>query len=142
MVNRRRDGAAVKHRGCFDDRKGPPSRYFRALVLAALCVLTVPALAGVPHDPIVARGEHIARLVCSACHIVAVDQEFPPMLTKPAPDFQDLANRPGVTSKSVERFVTHTHWDLDSIPMSMPDPMVNRDEAYAVALYIMSLRKP
>jgi mono/diheme cytochrome c family protein len=110
---------------------------------AALWAFGSAALAGtMSHDPAVARGEHIARLVCSACHLVAVDQEYPPMLNHPAPDFSDIANRPGTTADSVQKFVTHTHWNLQAIPLSMPDMMLSKDETRAVALYIMSLRKP
>jgi hypothetical protein len=114
-----------------------------ALSSAALWGLSSIALAGtVPHDPQVARGEHIARLICSACHLVAADQEYPPMLNHPAPDFRDIANRPGTTADSVQRFVTHTHWNFEAIPLSMPDMMLSKDETRAVALYITSLRKP
>jgi mono/diheme cytochrome c family protein len=101
-----------------------------------------PTLASVPHDPGVARGEHIARMVCAACHTVASDQETPPMLKRPAPDFREVANRPDVTADSVQEFVTHTHRNIQSLPMSTPDPKLSEDEARAVALYIMSLRKP
>ena len=114
-----------------------------ALTSAALWTFGSVAHAGtVPHDPTVARGEHIARLVCSTCHLVAVDQEYPPMLNHPAPDFSDIANRPGTSADSVQKFVTHTHWNLQAIPLSMPDMMLSKDETRAVALYIMSLRKP
>jgi hypothetical protein len=114
-----------------------------ALAAAAHWAFGSVALAGtVSHDPAVARGEHIARLVCSTCHLVAVDQEYPPMLNHPAPDFSDIANRPGTSADSVQKFVTHTHWNLQAIPLSMPDMMLSKDETRAVALYIMSLRKP
>jgi len=92
-------------------------------------------------DPVVARGDHIARSVCSACHIVAADQEFPPLLVNPAPSFSDVANRPGTSSHSLERFITATHWDLDKLPMSMPNPRLTKEETVAVARYILSLHK-
>src|SRR5450631_112941 len=89
-----------------------------------------------------ARGEHVARLVCSACHIVARDQEFPPMLRPPAPSFETIANRPAITSQAVRHFVLQTHWDLKTLPMQMPNPMLPTPDANAVAAYVLSLRKP
>ena len=66
---------------------------------------------------------------------------FPPLLVNPAPSFSDVANRPGTSSHSLERFITATHWDLDKLPMSMPNPRLTKEETVAVARYILSLRK-
>jgi mono/diheme cytochrome c family protein len=112
-------------------------------ILAILALLAaLPAQAQkMRWDPVVARGDHIARSVCSACHMVAADQEFPPLLVSPAPSFADVANRPGTSSRSLERFITSTHWDLDKLPMSMPNLMLSKEETVAVARYILSLRK-
>ncbi|HYB65752.1 MAG TPA: c-type cytochrome [Steroidobacteraceae bacterium] len=114
-----------------------------ALAAALLCALCTPrsSAAGVPTTPELARGEHIARLVCSACHVVATDQEFPPLLRQATPAFAEIANRPGVTAESLQRFVTTTHWDVDRLPMSMPNPMLSSAEAQAVSRYIVSLRQ-
>ena len=115
-----------------------------ALVLAgaALCALCASSLfaAGVPTTPEVARGEHVARLVCSACHVVAADQDYPPLLNQATPTFAEIANRPGVTVESLRRFITTTHWDVDKLPMSMPNQMLSPAEAQAVSRYILSLR--
>jgi mono/diheme cytochrome c family protein len=113
-----------------------------ALVCATLCGLIAQrAIAdAIPATPQAARGEHIARLICSACHVVAQDQEFPPILTKPAPSFAEIANRPGVTAGSLQRFIVGTHWDTDTLPMTMPNPMLTADQAHAVSRYILSLR--
>jgi len=114
-----------------------------ALAAAALCALCTPrtSAADVPQAADVARGEHIARLICSACHVVAVDQEFPPLLRQATPSFAEIANRPGVTAESLQRFITTTHWDVDKLPMSMPNPMLSKPEVQAVTRYILSLRK-
>ncbi len=113
------------------------------LAAAALCALCTPrtSAAGVPTTPELARGEHVARLVCSACHVVATDQEFPPLLKQAAPAFAEIANRPGVTAQSLQRFINTTHWDVDKLPMSMPNPMLSRSESQAVTRYILSLRR-
>jgi cytochrome c551/c552 len=121
----------------------PPPITALAFAAALLCALCTPrtSTAGVPTTPEVARGEHIARLVCSACHVVATDQEFPPLLKQATPSFAEIANRPGVTGESLQRFITTTHWDVDKLPMSMPNPMLSKSETQAVSRYILSLRR-
>ncbi len=114
-----------------------------AQVLAAISLsASLPALGDAADSltPEVARGEHLARLICSACHVVARDQEYPPILRKPAPSFFDIASRPGVSAQSLQHFITNTHWDVDKIPMSMPNPGIGKNDVRAVALYILSLR--
>lgn len=93
-----------------------------------------------PESASVARGEHIARLICSACHVVAKDQEYPPILDTPGPNFFDIANRPGTTQRSLRHFITTTHWDEQTLPMAMPNPMLTPEDTRAVASYIVSLR--
>jgi mono/diheme cytochrome c family protein len=113
-----------------------------ALAAAGLSALYAArgSAAGVPSTPDVARGEHIAGLVCAACHVVAVDQEYPPILNQQTPSFADIANRPGISARYLERFITTTHWDIDKLPMSMPNPQLSKAETAAVSLYILSLR--
>jgi len=113
-----------------------------ALAAAGLCALCTPRVsaAGVPRTPQVARGEHIARVACAGCHMVTVDQEYPPILNQQPPTFADIANRPGVNAGYLQRFIVTTHWDVDKLPMSMPNPQLNKAEADAVSRYILSLR--
>lgn len=94
-----------------------------------------------PADPMLARGKQIARQRCSACHVVAGAQEFPPLLHSQEPGFAEIANRPSTTNKSIQKFITTTHWDGKTIPMTMPDPMLTPEQVMAVSRYIMSLRK-
>jgi len=105
--------------------------------LIGLCGLLAQS---VQADSSAKTGEHIARLVCSACHVVASDQEFPPILVKPAPGFKDLANRPGTTAQTLQHFILNTHWDVGTIPMTMPNPMLTHEQAEAVSRYVLSLR--
>jgi mono/diheme cytochrome c family protein len=86
-----------------------------------------------------AHGEHIARFICSSCHIVAKDQEFAPILEWATPSFFDIANRPGTSVESLEHFITQTHWDTDKLPMTMPNPQLTKEQTRAVARYILSL---
>ncbi len=107
----------------------------------ASAAASTPASAAEPaRSAVTARGEHIARIICSACHVVAKDQEYPPILDTPGPSFYDVANRPGTTERSLRHFIATTHWDVKSIPMSMPNPMLLPEDTRAVARYIVSLR--
>jgi cytochrome c len=112
-------------------------------LLAVLSILYGCGLAEAknPSRATIARGEHLARLVCSACHVVAADQEIPPLLQPPAPSFSSIAARPGTTAKSIRHFVMTTHWDMKTLPMTMPDMMIVPEDASAVAAYIMSLKE-
>ena len=92
------------------------------------------------HTGTVARGAEIAQQICSACHVVASDQNFPPLLRQPAPPFEQIAQRPDVTEKSLRHFITTTHWDEKTLPMTMPNPELTDEQTVAVARYILSLR--
>jgi mono/diheme cytochrome c family protein len=87
------------------------------------------------------RGEQIAQAQCSACHIVAEHQQFMPLLREPAPSFESIANRPDTTEKSLRHFVATTHWDLKTVPITMPDPELSRDDTTAIIRYILTLRR-
>ena len=115
-----------------------------ALIGAVVCglfSLRVPAQASGDAAEL-ARGEHIARFVCADCHVVAKDQEFPPLLKKPAPSFLDIANRPGVSAQSLEHFITTTHWDNpETLQLTMPALLATPEQTRAVTRYILSLKK-
>jgi mono/diheme cytochrome c family protein len=114
--------------------------------LGALAYFVVCAAVGMPahsQQPLetLQRGQHIAQLVCSACHVVARDQEFPPILRPPAPSFEEIANRPDMSLRTVQRFVLQTHWDTKTLPMQMPAQMLPKSDTTAVARYVLSFRK-
>jgi mono/diheme cytochrome c family protein len=92
-------------------------------------------------DPVAARGEQLARVQCSACHVVASDQALPPLRQLPTPSFDEIANRPKTSEKSLQRFIATTHWDMKSVPMTMPAQLLTKEETAAVSRYILSLRK-
>ena len=87
-----------------------------------------------------ALGDHIARTICSACHVVASDQDFPPLLIQPAPPFAEIANRADTSEASLRHFITSTHWDERTLPMTMPNPQLTDNQIRAVSRYILSLR--
>ena len=87
-----------------------------------------------------ARGKHLAQLLCGACHVVAQDQEFPPYLKQSTPSFFEIAARPQTNSSSLRRFLTSTHWDEKSIPMRMPNPLLTEEQTRTLSHYILCLR--
>ncbi len=116
--------------------------------LAALVVIAGPWLSSHAQDQSasrltaqIKRGQTIALAQCSACHVVAPSQEYPPLLRDPAPSFQSIANRPNVSEKSLQHFVLTTHWDLKTVPITMPNPILSRADARAVIQYLLGLRE-
>jgi mono/diheme cytochrome c family protein len=88
------------------------------------------------------KGQQLARIACSDCHIVASDSESPvPTLNESAPRFDDIANRAGASEKSLQKFILTTHWDGETIPMTMPKPELTKQQVVALSRYVMSLRK-
>jgi mono/diheme cytochrome c family protein len=115
---------------------GLGTRLFATMVLAgAAC----HAAAADDADK-VANGHQLALVICSACHIAAPDQKTPPILSPPAPSLETLANKPGVTAASVQKFLLTIHLSLAN-GKDMPNPQLIEDQARDLALYVMSLRK-
>lgn len=115
----------------------------RTTIATAALMLNGGGIAGAAApNAVLLRGEHLARLICTACHVVAPDQEFPPLLRQPAPSFADIANREGVTEQSLRHFITKTHWDESTLPMTMPSLGFNAEQTRAVSRYILSLKTP
>jgi hypothetical protein len=108
------------------------------LVLNGLCSMETHA----SDSTDILKGKQLARIACSDCHVVASDAESPlPMLQQSAPRFDDIANRPGTTENSLQKFIMTTHWDGETIPMTMPRPELTKQQVVALSRYIMSLRK-
>jgi mono/diheme cytochrome c family protein len=117
----------------------------RTLILAlTLACFSSPVLAAKPHaaGASVAAGKQLALTVCSACHVVADKQEFEPLLIQKTPSFQNIADDPKTTAAGLRKFITATHWDEKTVPMTMPNQMLAGGQADEVVAYIMSLRKP
>ena len=105
-----------------------------------MCSMGVDA-AHSAHELRVLKGKQLARIACSGCHVVASDLESPPLLHDPAPRFDEIASRPGTSEKSLQQFITTTHWDGEMIPITMPSPALTKQQAVTLSQYIMSLRK-
>ena len=89
--------------------------------------------------PRVERGRAIANNICWACHVVAADQDFSPILREPGPDFRVVAKRPNVSMESLTSFLRSTH-RVEGKPYRMLNPRLTDDMITAVASYILSLR--
>jgi mono/diheme cytochrome c family protein len=89
----------------------------------------------------IAAGRQLALQVCSVCHVVAPNQEFAPGLEQRTPSFEDIANKPDMSAEFLRKFITTTHWDEKTIPMTMPNPMLTDEQITQVSSYILSLRK-
>lgn len=107
------------HRGkCHGFAPGAVLATAAGVVTFAMCV-RIGEAGPAPEKP---EGERLARTVCSACHVVAAQQEGAPILRNAATNFCEIANRPNTTTHSLARFVTHAHWDEQSSTYTMPNP--------------------
>ena len=88
----------------------------------------------------IANGHKLALMICSACHIAAPDQKTSPILSPPAPSLETLANKPGATAASVQKFLLTIHLSMAN-GKDMPNPQLTEDQARDLGLYVMSLRK-
>ncbi len=109
----------------------------------ALCALSAQTAQEAPRfiasDPAEA-GHSLALNLCSTCHDVSPNQEFPPALINPAPSLASIANRPGTSRESLRKFLASTHGNIGSFPRRMPDLMLVDTQKEAAIAYILSLR--
>lgn len=110
------------------------------LLTAALVPWAAQAEGTAKPSPQLRRGEEVAQLQCSACHVIAENQKYPPLLENPAPSFQSIADRPQTSEAVLRHFVTTTHWDQKTIPLTMPNPGLSKADIAAVIRYILSLK--
>jgi hypothetical protein len=114
---------------------------FRVLIAAAVVAHAELAAHAQPKPaPDAKEGRAFALQAGTGCHIVASDQPFKPIHLGEihAPDFKDIANRPGATADSLVHY-------LDTLPTIPKDShMANADltaeQTRHVAAYILSLR--
>jgi len=87
-----------------------------------------------------AVGRDMALLACTGCHVVVPNQPFKPINTGPPrpPDFKEIANRPNVTTASLQRHLE----TLPAVPENshMPNLMLSSEELRDVVAFIVSLR--
>jgi mono/diheme cytochrome c family protein len=119
-------------------------RLSRVVLLTVVLAPWTAKSADVAASPsaLVRRGEEIAQLKCSACHVVSENQKYPPLLEDPAPSFQSMANRPRTSEVALRHFVATTHWDQQTVAPTMPNPGLSRTDTKAVIRYLLSLKEP
>jgi mono/diheme cytochrome c family protein len=81
------------------------------------------------------EGRRLALGKCDACHVVASDQPYPPLLSHYAPSFYDVANKPDINAKALEAFLAHPHWHEIMPPADLTSAQVS-----ALTANILSLR--
>jgi mono/diheme cytochrome c family protein len=114
----------------------------RVLVVALLTMATGIAAyhaAAQSLDARIQRGRAIANSICWACHVVAPDQEFSPILRSPGPDFRAIGRRQDATADTLAAFLHSTH-RLQGKPYAMPNPRLTDEMIEQVVAYILSLR--
>jgi len=104
----------------------------RAMILAAALAATTFAAnaqtgAGDPQ-----AGGALAHRVCSPCHAVEPDPHAPRMF-QIGPDFQTVANTPGMTATALNAFLLTSH-------PKMPNFILSREQSADVIAYILSLQ--
>lgn len=102
----------------------------RTLALIISMMLSLPLRPAQAAD--VEKGEQLARALCAECHLNPGQAEKKGPMG--VPGFAAVANRPLQTFEGV------VEW-LQSVPPMMPNHHLTQDEMYALAAYIMSLRK-
>jgi mono/diheme cytochrome c family protein len=78
-------------------------------------------------------GRVFARQVCSPCHVVAPGPHASRMF-EIGPDFQTIANTPGMTATALNAFLLTSH-------PKMPNLILTPEESADVISYILSLRE-
>lgn len=92
--------------------------------------------AGEPVGPDLLTGKALATLLCAVCHVVASDQPTEPLRQPAAPDFRQIANRPGTTEASLRDILARPHGPSEQ----MPEQGLVGSQVTVLVGYIMSLR--
>ena len=77
-------------------------------------------------------GRVFARQVCSPCHAVTVVQASQRVMAI-GPDFQTIANTPGMTATALRAFLQTPH-------PKMPNLILNPEQSADVIAFVLSLR--
>jgi hypothetical protein len=85
-------------------------------------------------------GREIAVESCTGCHIATRHQDFRPVVVPAVPSFEEIANRPGATARSLRQFFDQTHRHLNSTQNSVfyETADISDQEASEVIAYILT----
>lgn len=104
--------------------------------IAPVVAVIVGVAAGLAADSASAddaeHGRELAERLCAVCHLNPGQGEK--HAANEVPGFVAVANRPGQTLRGI------VDW-LKSVPPMMPNHHLTQDEMFALAEYILSLRK-
>ena len=100
---------------------------FASILAASASAANAQDTSGTPE-----AGRVFARQVCSPCHAVTVVQASQRVMAI-GPDFQTIANTPGMTTTALRAFLSHPHG-------AMPDLSLTRAEIDDLVGYIETLR--
>lgn len=105
------------------------------LVPAALALLAASAPPAPPASRSAAqRGSALAAQRCAACHAVTANAPAP---NPESPTFEEIANRPGLTGRTLRTFLRNSH--------NFPDAMgftLSGSQANDLSAYMVTLRRP
>jgi len=85
-------------------------------------------------------GQTFALEFCTACHVVAADQPYPPIYQGSSPPFVSIANRSTTTADALRKFIRTTHPTIVK-PLDMPSVEVSDYQLDQIIGYILSLRR-
>jgi len=105
---------------------------FMVLAASALISSGFSAVAETPPNPTLARGEHVAQLVCSVCHVVAANQSSRRCCGSRVRHSWRLQSR-GHVRENAAPFSDHHSLDEKTLPMAMPNPELTEEQSRAVA---------
>jgi mono/diheme cytochrome c family protein len=112
-------------------------RMFVRLWLTATIVCSAVSVARAEDK--VAAGHELALKVCSACHVVAKDQDLAPILRPPAPSFFAIAHRLEITEAFLRQFLSAPHGNRGK-SLKMPNPQLVYYQIDEVVAYMLSLK--
>ncbi len=87
----------------------------------------------------ISAGHALSLEFCASCHVVAADQQKPPLYPDAPPSFAAIATQRATTTASLRRFVRTTHPSI-AAPLKMPGVQVTDDQLDQIVAYIISLR--
>ncbi|MGE8140444.1 c-type cytochrome [Novosphingobium sp. NPDC080210] len=109
-----------------------PSASLLLLALAA-CAPAVPRLAPIELTEQEARGYSFAKANCAGCHAITANAASPNV---ESPDFQAVANMPGLTRETLRNFLRDSH----NYPAAM-NFTVEPGQVEDLTAYVLTLRK-
>ncbi len=116
------------------------AKAFRPIILcAAACCLIAAARAEEKANDKTAAGRTLALEVCAACHVVAKEQSFQPILQPPAPNFKALVRRPALSETFLRHFLSSPHGSMGE-KGGMPNPRLADYQIDEIVTYLMSLK--